>query len=331
MGFLLFLVANFIFPLDEFVITISFLRLEYSQIACAKTLGIGRDYCIQVPNDVSQWAHLSDTFMDAFKRRWEFHQHSHPIYRHESAIVDSTHVAIQSPSHPVDRELSWFDKPTYRGHALMFNAMINWGREIIAWSWWYPPRATDAEMTADMDASIPWSFNGSRPDFRLGDCHYSTAYNMFYRVAGGNGRLTWFMVHCNQRINEGRHLVENVFSYVKKWRLWNAVMRLPGARITTTSLAACSFSAVTYRTWSRGTPKVYNHKSTGCNDVTVFYYARAYCGFGHRKCFVGNHVAITFFFKTKNWCAARRVVNLNRNGTMGTQEQDEISPNSGSR
>ena len=209
MGFLLLLVANSIFTLEEFVITISFLRLGYSQIACARTLGIGRDYCTQVLRDVSQWAHLWDTFTDAFERRWEFHQHSHPIHRHVSAIVDSTHVAIQSPSHPVDRELFWCDKPTYRGHALVFNAMINWGREIIACSWWYQPRATDAEMTADMDASIPWNFNGPRPDFRPGDCHYSTADNMFCRVAGGDGRLTWFMVHYNQMINEGRHLVEN--------------------------------------------------------------------------------------------------------------------------
>ena len=103
MGFLLFLVANSIFTLEEFVITISFLRLGYSQIACARTLGIGRDYCIQVLRDVSQRAHLWGTFTDAFERRWEFHQHSHPIHRHVSAIVDSTHVAIQSPSHPVDR------------------------------------------------------------------------------------------------------------------------------------------------------------------------------------------------------------------------------------
>ena len=155
MGFLLFLVANAIFTLEEFVITISFLRLGYSEIARARTLGIGRDYCIQVLRDLSQWAHLWDTFTDAFERRWEFPQHSNPIHRHVSAIVDSTHVAIQSPSHPVDQELFWFYKPTYRGHALVFNDMINWGREIIACSWWYPPSATDAEMTADMDASIP--------------------------------------------------------------------------------------------------------------------------------------------------------------------------------
>ena len=155
MGFLLFLVANSIFTLEEVLITISILRLGYSQIACARTLGIGQDYCIQVLLDLSQRAHLCDTITDAFERRWEFDQHSHPIHRHVSAIVDSTHVAIQSPSHPVDRELFRFDKPTYRGHALLFNAMIHWGREIIACSWWYPPRATDAEMTADMDASIP--------------------------------------------------------------------------------------------------------------------------------------------------------------------------------
>ena len=68
MGFLLFLVANSIFTLEEFVITIFFLRLGYSQIACARTLGVGRDYCIQVLRDVSQRAHLWDTFTDAFER-----------------------------------------------------------------------------------------------------------------------------------------------------------------------------------------------------------------------------------------------------------------------
>ena len=78
MGFLLFLVANSIFTLEEFVITISFLRLGYNQIACARTLGIGRDYCIQVLRKVSQLAYLWDTFTD---------------------------VAIQSPSHPADQEL----------------------------------------------------------------------------------------------------------------------------------------------------------------------------------------------------------------------------------
>ena len=187
MGFLLFLVASSVFTLEEFVITISYLRFGYSQIACARTLGIGRDYCIQVLREVSQLAHLWDMFTEALERRWEFHQHSHAIHGHLAAIVDSTQVAIQSASHPVDRELFWFDKPTYRGHAPVFNAMINWGREIIACSWWYPPGSTDAEMTADMDASIPWNFNGLRPDFRVGDCHYSTADYMFCPVAWGDG------------------------------------------------------------------------------------------------------------------------------------------------
>ena len=65
MGFMLFPVANSIFTLEEFVITISFLRFRYSQIACARTLGIRRDYCIQVLRDVLQQAHLWDTFTDA--------------------------------------------------------------------------------------------------------------------------------------------------------------------------------------------------------------------------------------------------------------------------
>ena len=134
MRFMLFLVRDSMLTLDEFVITISFLRLGYSQIACARTLRIDQDYCIQVLREVSQRAHLWDAFTDAFERRWEFHQHSHPIHRHVSAFGDSTHVAIQSPSLPVDRELFWFDKATYRGHVLVFNARLNCGREIIACS-----------------------------------------------------------------------------------------------------------------------------------------------------------------------------------------------------
>ena len=65
-------------------------------------------------------------------------------------------------------------------------------------------------MTADMDASLPWNLNGLRPDFRLGDCHHSTADNMFCCVAGRECRLTSFKLHYNQIINEGLHLVENV-------------------------------------------------------------------------------------------------------------------------
>ena len=102
MGFLLFLVANSSFTLEEFVVTTSCLRSGYSQIACARILESGRDYYIQVGRDVSQRAHLWDTSTDAFQRRWEFHQHSHPIHCHASAVVDSTHMAIRSPLHPVD-------------------------------------------------------------------------------------------------------------------------------------------------------------------------------------------------------------------------------------
>ena len=36
------------------------------------------------------------------------------------------------------------------------------------------------------------------------------------------------MVHYNQMINEGRYLVENVFSNVKKWRFWNGRDEAPG-------------------------------------------------------------------------------------------------------
>ena len=65
--------------------------------------------------------------------------------------------------------------------------------------------------------------------------------------------------------------------------------------------------------------------------MIVFYYARDSCVLGHRKFSVRKQVAIFLFFDNKNWCEARRVVNLNGNGTMRTQEQEEIPPNSGSR
>ena len=88
-----------------------------------------------------------------------------------------------------------------------------------------------------------------------------------------------------------------------------AVMRLPGAHMTTTSLQACSFSAVTYITWSRGTLNIYNNSCTGCNDVIVFYNARESCVLGRRKSFVRKQVAIISFFQTEIRCAATRVVN----------------------
>ena len=82
----------------------------------------------------------------------------------------------------------------------------------------YTPLPTDAQMTAGLDASIPWNLNGPRPDSRVGACHYNTADNMFCRVAARDGLLTRFMLHYKQMINEGRHLVKNVDSKVKKWR-----------------------------------------------------------------------------------------------------------------
>ena len=87
--------------------------------------------------------------------------------------------------------------------------------------------ATDAEMTPDLDASIPWNLNGPRPDFRVGACHYNTADRMFCRVAARDCRLTRFMLHYKQIINEGRHLVKNVCSNVEKWRFWNGCDEAP--------------------------------------------------------------------------------------------------------
>ena len=43
---------------------------------------------------------------------------------------------------------------------------------IIACSSWYAPKAYDADMTRDMDAALPWVWNGPTPDIRLGHLHY---------------------------------------------------------------------------------------------------------------------------------------------------------------
>ena len=101
--------------------------------------------------------------------------------------------------------------------------------------------------------------------------------------------------------------------------------------MTTTSLLACSFFAVTCITWSRGTLDVYNNNSTNCNDLIVFYYAHESCVLGRRKSFLRKRVAYFFHFKAECWCALKRVVNLKKNPMIGTQEQYQIPRNSGSR
>ena len=111
-----------------------------------------------------------------------------------------------------------------------------------------------------------------------------------------------------------------------------AVMRLLGAHMTRTSSPACSFSPVTYITWSRGTLNVYNKKSRGCHYVIVLNHARESCVLGRRKSFVRKQVTMFLFFKTENWCAARLVVNPNAYVTLGTQEEEKYhqTPEAGS-
>ena len=75
---------------------------------------------------------------------------------HISAIVDSTHVYITKPQDPALCRVLWFNKGDKEGHAIVFNVFINWVSEVIACSWWYPPKAYDADMTRDMDAVLPW-------------------------------------------------------------------------------------------------------------------------------------------------------------------------------
>ena len=69
----------------------------------------------------------------------------------------------------------WMKKSSQRGHAIIFNVNANWEGEVMACSWWYPLRVYDAVVQKDMDATIPWVFDGPRADLRLGDPHCSTA------------------------------------------------------------------------------------------------------------------------------------------------------------
>ena len=118
-----------------------------------------------------------------FARRWDYVDFEHLVTRYISAIVDSTHVYIAKPQDPALRRVLWFNKGDKKSHAIVFNLLINWASEVIASSWWYPPKASDADMTRDMDATLPWVWNVPRPDTRLGDLHYRTCLNMITRLA----------------------------------------------------------------------------------------------------------------------------------------------------
>ena len=113
----------------------------------------------------------------------------------------------------------WMNKPSHRGHAIIFNVNINWAGEVMAYSWWYPPRVYDAVVQEDMDADIPWVFDGPRPDLRLGDPHYSTARNFLTPVVSSDAGVpvTELPASYNRYINHERNLVERVFADVKKY------------------------------------------------------------------------------------------------------------------
>ena len=85
----------------------------------------------------------TNLFAAPFARRWEYADGEHRLMRNISAIVDSTHVFIAKPQDRVLRRLLWFNKGEKKGHAIIFNVFINPGREVIACSWWYPPKVWD--------------------------------------------------------------------------------------------------------------------------------------------------------------------------------------------
>ena len=149
----------------------------------SKKLGITRKAVRKALDSVCAKIMEWNPFAIPIARRWDYVEFEHPIMRYISAIVDSTHVYIAKPQDPALRRVLWFNKGDKKGHAIVFNVFINWASEVIACSWWYPPKAYDADMTRDMDAALPWVWNGPRPDMRLGDLHYRTCLNMITRLA----------------------------------------------------------------------------------------------------------------------------------------------------
>ena len=103
--------------------------------------------------------------------------------RYISAIVDLTHVYVAKAQDPALRRVVWFNKGYKQGHTIVLNVFITWGSEDIACSWWYPPKAYDADMTGDTEAILPWVWNGPGPDMLLGVLHYRTCLHLIARLA----------------------------------------------------------------------------------------------------------------------------------------------------
>ena len=131
----------------------------------------------------------TNPFAIPFARRWDYVEFEHRIMRYISAIVDSTHAYIGKLQDPALCHVLWFNKGDEKGHAIVFSVFINGALEVIACSWWYPPKAYDAHMTRDMDAALPWVWNGPRTDMRLGDLHYRMCLNMITRLARSAAEL----------------------------------------------------------------------------------------------------------------------------------------------
>ena len=124
--FLLFVVANSPFDLGTIIIVLSFLRGGHTYKSCATALAIPKRVVLHAFNTIvmTHWS----TFQDAFAGRWECTDPDHPLYRHISAAVDNNHVPIAAPNDPLFKWLMWLGKPVYKGHALIFNVFMNWGK-----------------------------------------------------------------------------------------------------------------------------------------------------------------------------------------------------------
>ena len=85
----------------------------------------------------------TNLFAAPFARRWEYADGEHRLMRHISAIADSTHVLMESRKIVCYGGFFGSLRRKEKGHAIIFNVFSNPGREVIACSWWYPPKVWD--------------------------------------------------------------------------------------------------------------------------------------------------------------------------------------------
>ena len=208
------------FPWDDMILVILLLRLGCSVNRLAAKVGKGARQCSvrlhHVAANIGDW----DTFTPAFRRRWHFVDRSHPIFQRVTTLADSTHVPVKKPQDAFMKVWLWFNKPVFGGHALVFNANVNWASEIVGCTWWYSPKVSDEVLQNDLDSELPYVLAGARCEFRLADRAYLNCPNFIGRLAAG-AAATPANIAYNEEISSARILVENVFANVKKHRFFH--------------------------------------------------------------------------------------------------------------